>query len=48
LGVVYEHACWRMGLEGYQDAPVGSTGQQDQGMRILLEFEGLGSFGKSS
>ncbi len=48
LGIVYEHACWRMGIEGYQNAPVSSNGVKDTGMRVLLEFDGLGSFGKSS
>ncbi|MDQ7058102.1 MAG: LPS assembly protein LptD [Ghiorsea sp.] len=44
-GLKYEHACWRFGLERYQNYLVGSNGASDVGTRILLEFDGLGSFG---
>lgn len=44
-GLKYEHACWRLGLERYQNYLVGGNGGSDIGTRILLEFDGLGSFG---
>jgi LPS-assembly protein len=44
-GLKYEHACWRLGVERYTNYLVGSSGTNDIGTRILLEFDGLGSFG---
>ncbi|WP_157753624.1 LPS-assembly protein LptD [Ghiorsea bivora] len=44
-GLKYEHACWRLGVERYQNYLAGSNGESDIGTRILLEFDGLGSFG---
>ena len=44
-GLKYEHSCWRLGVERYTNYLVGSSGTNDIGTRILLEFDGLGSFG---
>ncbi len=44
-GLKYEHLCWRLGVERYTNYLVGSSGTNDIGTRILLEFDGLGSFG---
>ncbi len=47
LGVKYIHPCWSLGVEGYRlNLPV-RAGQPTSsfGVRILLEFKGLGSVG---
>ncbi len=45
LGISYQHACWNMTLETFQTYQVGSSGDTDNGARLLLAFDGLGSFG---
>jgi len=45
LGVAYSHACWDMSLEGFKTYQVGSNSLTDIGLRFLIAFEGLGSFG---
>jgi len=48
LGLKYTHPCWTLGLEGYRlNRPNGTAQASDFGVRILLEFKGLGSVGSS-
>ena len=45
VGLAYSHACWDMVLEGFKNYQVGTNSLTDIGGRLLLAFEGLGSFG---
>ncbi len=45
LGVAYSHACWDLSLEGFKAYQVGTNSLTDIGWRLLLTFDGLGSFG---
>jgi lipopolysaccharide assembly outer membrane protein LptD (OstA) len=47
MGVAYNHACWDMSFEGYKSYQVGTNSLTDIGLRFLLTFDGLGSFGDS-
>ena len=46
-GISYVHPCWDVSFEGFESFVVGSDGVMDRGLRLLLAFEGLGSFGGS-
>jgi len=52
IGLQYNHACWRLGVEGYRvNRPSGTSGTSaaaNFGFRLLLEFKGLGSVGSRS
>jgi len=46
LGLQYKHPCWTVGAEGYRiNRRSGTTTAANFGVRILLEFKGLGSVG---
>jgi lipopolysaccharide assembly outer membrane protein LptD (OstA) len=45
VGLAYRHACWDMVIEGFKSYQVGTNSITDVGGRLLLAFEGLGSFG---
>jgi len=47
VGFNYEHPCWRLTSEAFKTFQVGSNNRfTDIGVRFLLAFEGLGSFGE--
>ncbi|MFQ5346001.1 MAG: LPS assembly protein LptD, partial [Mariprofundus sp.] len=46
VGLQYNHACWRLGVEGYRiNRRSGTTTTSNIGFHLLLEFKGLGSVG---
>jgi len=46
IGLQYNHACWKLGVEGYRvNRPSGTSTAANFGFRLLLEFKGLGSVG---
>jgi len=46
IGLQYNHACWKLGLEGYRvNRRSGTSTAANFGFRLLLEFKGLGSVG---
>lgn len=46
LGLNYDHPCWHLTTEAFKTFQVGSNNRlTDIGVRFLLAFEGLGSFG---
>ena len=45
LGLLYSHPCWSTLIEGFQTFQPLQQSRNDYGVRLLLEFEGLGSFG---
>ena len=46
IGLQYNHACWKLGVEGYRvNRPSGTSTASNFGFRLLLEFKGLGSVG---
>ncbi len=46
VGFNYEHPCWRLTSEAFKTFQVGTNNRlTDIGVRFLLAFEGLGSFG---
>lgn len=46
VGLQYDHACWRIGVEGYRiNRRSGTTTTSNFGVHLLLEFKGLGSVG---
>ncbi len=49
IGLQYNHACWKLGVEGYRvNRPTGTSTAANFGFRLLLEFKGLGSVGSRS
>jgi len=49
IGLQYNHACWKLGVEGYRvNRPSGTSTAANFGFRLLLEFKGLGSVGSRS
>ncbi len=49
IGLQYNHACWKLGLEGYRvNRRSGTSTAANFGFRLLLEFKGLGSVGSRS
>ncbi len=46
-GVTYQHPCWQLMLETFQSPSLDEASENDVGIRFLLEFDGLGSFGDS-
>jgi len=46
IGLQYNHACWKLGIEGYRvNRLSGTSTAANFGFRVLLEFKGLGSVG---
>lgn len=46
IGLTYRHPCWILGIEGYRtNRPSDTSATADTGVRLLLEFKGLGSVG---
>jgi len=46
IGLQYNHACWKLGVEGYRvNRRSGTSTAANFGFRLLLEFKGLGSVG---
>jgi len=46
IGLQYNHACWKIGVEGYRvNRRSGTTTASNFGFHLLLEFKGLGSIG---